>query len=51
MIPKVRCAADGLATAIDHAINRKKLVGFAFIFESVSGITNVQAIAAVSPKL
>lgn len=56
MIPKVGCAADvyavdALATAVERAMGRTKLVGFEVIIESAAGITHVEEIAASSPRL
>jgi malyl-CoA/(S)-citramalyl-CoA lyase len=56
MIPKVGCAADiyavdALVTSIEAAMGRKKRLGFEVIIESAAGITNVEEIAAASPRL
>ena len=56
MIPKVGCAADiyavdALVTAIEAAKGRNKRITFEVIIESAAGLTNVDEIAASSPRL
>ncbi|WP_386683718.1 L-malyl-CoA/beta-methylmalyl-CoA lyase [Loktanella sp. R86503] len=56
MIPKVGCAADvyavdALVTAIEAAKGRRKRIAFEVIIESAAGLTNVDDIAAASPRL
>jgi malyl-CoA/(S)-citramalyl-CoA lyase len=56
MIPKVGCAADvyavdALVTAIERAHGRARPVSFEVIIESAAGISNVEEIAASSPRL
>ena len=56
MIPKVGCAADvyavdALATAIETAKGRSKLITFEVIIESAAGLAHVEEIAASSPRL
>lgn len=55
MIPKVGTAADVyaldmLCTQIEAAKGRKKRVGFELIIESALGMSNIDAIAAASPR-
>jgi len=55
MIPKVGTAADiyavdMLVTQVEMAKGRKKRLGFEMIIESALGMTNVEAIAAASPR-
>lgn len=56
MIPKVGCAADiyavdALVTAIEAAKGRNKRITFEVIIESAAGLSNVDEIAASSPRL
>ncbi len=56
MIPKVGNAADlyaldMLVTQIEAAKGRKKRVGFEALIETALGMSNVEAIAAASPRL
>ena len=56
MIPKVGCAADiyavdALVTAIETAKTRTKPIAFEVIIESAAGISNINEIAAASPRL
>ncbi len=56
MIPKVGCAADiyavdALVTAVEAARGRSKPIAFEVIIESAAGLSNVQEIAAASPRL
>jgi malyl-CoA/(S)-citramalyl-CoA lyase len=56
MIPKVGCASDvyavdALVTAIERAKGRARPIHFEVIIESAAGISNVDDIAASSPRL
>lgn len=56
MIPKVGCAADvyavdALVSAIEIAMGREKSISFEVIIESAAGLSNVDEIAASSPRL
>lgn len=56
MIPKVGNASDiyavdALVTAIEHAKNREKRLGFEVIIESAAGICHVEEIASASPRM
>ena len=56
MIPKVGngpdvYAIDMLITQASQAVGRKKQIGLEVIIETTSGLTNIDAIAGVSPRL
>lgn len=56
MIPKVSnggdvYAIDMLITQASQAVGRKKSIGLEAIIETVAGLTNIEAIAASSPRL
>jgi malyl-CoA/(S)-citramalyl-CoA lyase len=56
MIPKAGCAADiyavdALVSAVEAATGRHKQLGFEAIIETAAGLSNVQEIAAASPRL
>ncbi len=56
MIPKVGNVADVYAidmliTQASKAVGRKKAIGLEAIIETVAGLTNIDAIAALSPRL
>jgi malyl-CoA/(S)-citramalyl-CoA lyase len=55
MIPKVGTAADVyavdmLVTQCEHAMGRRKRLGFSLIIETALGMANVDAIAGASPR-